>query len=103
MNNIIKKLELDLGKKTITLNIEQAKKLKKALDELFGKQVVKEIHEHHDHYPYWAWHWYWHYTYTSYHSCNNDPNENILWCSDSPDSMLTSYNTNSQTMLLSLS
>ena len=51
MANVIKKIELDLGNEQVTLTMEQTKKLKDALDELFGKNVVKEIH-HHD---YWRW------------------------------------------------
>jgi hypothetical protein len=42
---------LDLGTKEITLTCEQAQKLKEALDELFGKGIVREVH-HHD-YPHW--------------------------------------------------
>jgi hypothetical protein len=65
MSNVIKKIELDLGKKTVTLTPEQAKKLKEALDELFGEKVVREEHHHHDHHRYW-WHWdYPHWTYTT--------------------------------------
>ena len=45
MNRMIKKIELDLGGKTITLTPEQAKNLKDALDSLFGKQIVKVIEE----------------------------------------------------------
>ena len=57
MDKAIKKIVLDLGGKEVTLTPEQAKNLKTALDELFGKQVVKEIH-HHDHYqPYYWWYW----------------------------------------------
>ena len=51
MDNVIKELKLQLGEKEVSLTIEEAKKLKAALDELFGKEVVKEIH-HHD---YWQW------------------------------------------------
>jgi hypothetical protein len=54
MNKMIKKIELDLGGKTVNLTPEQAKNLKEALDELFGKTIIKEIHEYHDPY-YWKW------------------------------------------------
>ena len=54
----IKKIILDLGDgHEITIPIEKAKKLKKALEELFGKEVIKEVreehHHHHDNYKWW--------------------------------------------------
>lgn len=52
----IKRIVLNLGGKEVSLTIEQAKKLKEILSEMFGKDVVKEIY-HHDHYPHWYWHW----------------------------------------------
>lgn len=57
MDNIIKKIVLDLGRKQVELTPEQCKKLKAALDEMFGKEVVREVH-HHDYWPY-RWYWYW--------------------------------------------
>lgn len=42
MNKAIKKIELDLGGKVVSLTPEQAKNLKEALDELFGKEVIRE-------------------------------------------------------------
>lgn len=51
MDNIIKELKLQLGEKEISLTVEEAKKLKEALDELF----VKEIIEVRPFYPYWYW------------------------------------------------
>ncbi len=49
----IKKVVLNLGGKEISLTIEQAKKLKGSLEELFGKEIIKEvIHDHH-----YDWHW----------------------------------------------
>ena len=58
----IKRIVLKVEDKEISLTPEQAKKLKVVLDELFGKEIVKEvireIHEHHDHYPYYnPWRW----------------------------------------------
>lgn len=41
----ISSLNLLVGKREISLTLEEAKKLKKALDDLFGK----EVHEHHFH------------------------------------------------------
>jgi len=48
----VESLKISIGKKEIELNIEDAKKLKKALEDIFGKEV---IHEHHN-----SW-WYTHY------------------------------------------
>ena len=42
MNKMIKKIELDLGGKIISLTPEQAKNLKSALDDLFTKEVIRE-------------------------------------------------------------
>jgi len=56
----IKELKLKLGKKEVTLTIEEARRLKKALEEVFGKEIIREEHIHHDHYPY---HWYWYKPY----------------------------------------
>lgn len=40
--NMIKKIELDLDGKRVSLTLEQAKKLKDTLNELFGEKIVKE-------------------------------------------------------------
>lgn len=42
-NDIIKKIELDLGGKIVRLTPEQAKKLKSALNELFGEKEKEYI------------------------------------------------------------
>lgn len=47
MDDIIKKIVLNIGNKQVELTPEQAKKLKEALDEIFGG-VVKERHYYHD-------------------------------------------------------
>jgi hypothetical protein len=48
----IEKMVLNIEGEKVSLSIEQAKKLKKILDELFGKEIVKEVvHEHH--YGWW--------------------------------------------------
>lgn len=49
----IKSVKLKLGKQEVELTIEQARKLKDALDELLGKEVVREVV--HDHCHHW---WY---------------------------------------------
>lgn len=58
----IKKITLKLGKREVTLSIEEAKNLKEALEELFGKSIVSEEHHHHHHdhsYPYYPYRWWW--------------------------------------------
>ena len=54
----IKKIVLKLNDKEVSLTIDEAKKLKELLSELFGKDIIKEVvkeeHHYHDHYrPYW--------------------------------------------------
>ena len=44
----IEKMILNIDGEKISLTIEQSKKLKKILDELFGKEIIKEV-EHHYH------------------------------------------------------
>jgi len=46
----IASLKLKLGKREVTLSLEEAKSLKESLDELFGKEVIREYHN--------GW-WYW--------------------------------------------
>lgn len=43
MNKAIKKIELDLGGKVVSLTPKQAQNLKDALDDLFGKEIIKVI------------------------------------------------------------
>lgn len=52
MNKAIKKIELDLGGKIISLTPKQAQNLKDALDELFGKEIVKIIEKEKEYIPY---------------------------------------------------
>jgi len=56
MDNIIKEIKLQLGQKEVSLTVEEAKKLKEALDELFNKSVVTEVPIPYP-YPIWRW-WY---------------------------------------------
>jgi len=53
----IEKMVLKIDDEKVSLSMEQAKKLKKILDELFGKEVIKEV-EHH-HYRDWYYRPYW--------------------------------------------
>ncbi len=56
----IEKIVLNIEGEKVSLTPEQAKKLKSLLDEMFGKEVIREVikeeHHHHDRYPYY---WYW--------------------------------------------
>ena len=81
MDNIIKKIVLDLGKKQVELTPEQARKLKDALDEMFGKEVIKEVCHHN----YWRWYpplWYSCGDYTttnqSYNRVSSDSSVSFL-------------------------
>uniref|UniRef100_A0A6M3L7H4 Uncharacterized protein n=1 Tax=viral metagenome TaxID=1070528 RepID=A0A6M3L7H4_9ZZZZ len=47
----ITKIKLNLGGKEIELTVEQARNLKKSLDDLFGKEIVREIYRNSS--PYW--------------------------------------------------
>ena len=48
----VKKIVLKIDDKEISLSIEQAKKLKGLLSDMFGKEVVVK-EEHHHHYDRW--------------------------------------------------
>jgi hypothetical protein len=66
MSNVIKELKLQLGDKTISLTLEQARKLKNSLDELFGEKIVREEHYHHHHEYNYPWVWQWQYPQPTY-------------------------------------
>ena len=55
----IEKMILNIEGEKVSLSMEQAKKLKKILDELFGKEIVKEIEHHHHHNEWWYKPYYW--------------------------------------------
>lgn len=55
MDNIIKELKFQLGEKEVVLSMDEARKLKNALDELFGMEVVKEAPSPYFVYPWWQW------------------------------------------------
>lgn len=68
INNIV----LNVGKKEIVLTVEQAKKLKSLLEDLFGKEIIKEVkHEHH--YDWWYRPYYVEKKWPSF-------NDNIFYC-----------------------
>ena len=87
--DIIKKIILDLGGKEVELTTGQAKKLKEALDEMFGKEIVKEIH----HYDYWQWY--------PYKLCEpNKPYWETYVYSPTTCGTIVSYNANDSAMTL---
>lgn len=51
MESVIKKVVLQLGRKEVELTLEEAKKLKESLDEMFGKDVIRYVHD--------GWYWGW--------------------------------------------
>jgi hypothetical protein len=64
MDNVIKEIKLQLGEKEVSLTVEQAKKLKEALDEMFGKEIIKEVHRR----DWWVYPYYYPWwTTTSYY------------------------------------
>ena len=48
----VESLKISIGKKELNLTVEEAKKLKTALEDLFGKDVIHE-HHHDWYYKYW--------------------------------------------------
>lgn len=73
----VKRIVLKIDDKEISVTPEQAKSLKVLLEDLFGKEVIKEvaktiIHEYHE-YP-----WYPKYYYVP----PSLPQPNIVWCGD---------------------
>ena len=57
----IQSIKILMGKREVELSIEEAKKLKKALEEIFGTKVIEKtehIH-HHDYYRYYDWNKYY--------------------------------------------
>lgn len=81
----IEKMVLNIEGEKVSLSMEQAKKLKKILDDLFGKEIIKEVtkeHHYHD--------WY----YRPWNTFVNSPSwkDNIVYCSaDNKASMLDDY------------
>jgi len=74
----IEKLVLNLDGDKVSLTITQAKKLKAILDELFGKEIVKEIIEKHHYHDNWY--------YRPYVTWNQDVypqwNKDVVYCSN---------------------
>ena len=76
----IEKMTLNIDGEKISLTIEQAKKLKKVLEELFGKEIIKEVTREVDHHHYHDY--YWNKPYVTWNDNSGkftDPN--IVYCS----------------------
>ena len=72
----IDKMVLNIEGEKISLTMEQAKKLKSLLDELFGKEVVREVIEKH-HY-----HNGWYYRPYGWYDAELPPPPQVTYCSD---------------------
>jgi len=59
MDNIIKELKLQLGQKEVVLTMDEAKKLKEALDELFDKEIINVPTPYPLPYPVYPEPWHW--------------------------------------------
>lgn len=84
-NNIaIKNLNLNIGKKEISLTLEEARKLQDVLNDLFKeKEVVKEVH-HHNHNR----SWFQEYRPYFYQTVNDDPYRYFkVTCNSSSDNL----------------
>lgn len=57
----IQSIKILMGKREVELSIEEAKKLKKALEEIFGTKVIEKTeHIHyHDYFRYYDWNKYY--------------------------------------------
>ena len=83
MNDMIKKIELNLGGKVVSLTPNQAKKLRDALNELFGETVKREYIPYPQPFiePWRPWRWDWqepHYLTSSGTTCAYSSDDNVL-------------------------
>lgn len=53
----VTKVTIKIGDKDHSVTIDQAKALKEALEEFFGKAIVREEHHHHHDYYRWSRPW----------------------------------------------
>lgn len=74
----IKRIVLQLGKKEISLTVDEAKKLKELLSEMFGKEVIKEIRTEHHYDKYW---WNFPPTVSVFRAPEPNPNPYKFFCS----------------------
>ena len=57
MNNIVKEIVVEVDGKKIVLKVEDAKNLRNALNELFGKDVITKVINLPAPYSEWPWQW----------------------------------------------
>lgn len=72
----IEKMVLNIDGEKVSLSMEQAKKLKNVLDELFGREVIKEVIRNHHYYDWVYRPYYWGQVTTP------DWRDNITYCSN---------------------
>lgn len=72
----IEKMVLNIDGEKVSLTMAQAKKLKEMLNELFGREVVKEVVEKHHYHDWYYRPYYW----GKITSPNYSPD--IVYCSD---------------------
>lgn len=101
MANVIEELKLNLGSKKVSLTVDEAKKLKKALNDLFGKEVVRKVVKD----PYWPYpYWYWYTGYCDY----GDKSIGITYADSSQTQLVSSegwqasYDANNNVMSLTI-
>lgn len=81
----IEKMVLNIEGEKVSLSMDQAKKLNKILDELFGKEVVREvIKENH-------YHDYWYRPFNTYVNSSPKWTDNVVFCADNKASVLSDY------------
>lgn len=73
----VKKIVFKIDDKEISLTVEQAKKLKEILGDMFGREIIKEVIEKHIH----DYNHYWKYTEPLKPYFEKDK----IWCSTSYD------------------
>lgn len=72
----IEKVVLNVEGEKINLSVEQAKKLKGILDELFGKEIIKEVVEKHHYHD-----WYYR-PHQILYGTSSVPDNNKFYCSN---------------------
>lgn len=72
----VKKIVVTIEGKDHIWNIEAAKKLHKALSELFKERVVEKVVEHHN----WPYRYFWDYKFEQTPTPNRNPYREQIWC-----------------------
>lgn len=73
----IEKMVLNIEGEKVSLSMEQAKKLKNILDELFGKEIIKEVVEKHHYHNDWYYR-----PYQILCGTSASPDTNKFFCAD---------------------